>query len=96
MDEGKRKETMTETQTTRDVITPILYRTYGKGKMVDSLADHLAAEIDAWAPDPRLRGTNLDRETMIMRVCWDWMTGGSTAESVAREIDRAVFELNHD
>lgn len=68
-------------QTTRQIITPILKLAYGEGGMVDSLATHLAWKIDAGDFDSR------GREHMVMRVCWDWMTGGSTAEAVARKIE---------
>ena len=69
---------------TFEIVTPILVRTYGRGGMVQGLAKHLAAKIDAQEWDSR------GREYMIMRTCWDWMTGGSTADDVAKRIEAAL------
>jgi hypothetical protein len=74
---------------TRDVIAPILRDTYGKGSMVESLADHLAQKIDAHDGSQRYSGS---REDMVFRTCWDWFSGGSTAEAVAEEIEAALAE----
>lgn len=71
-----------------NVIRPILQRTYGKGSMVESLVEYLAGRIKAY-PDKR-QDAFRSREDAIMHVCWDWMTGGTTAESVAREIEAAL------
>jgi hypothetical protein len=68
------------------VITPILKLTYGKGSMVDAAAADLAQRIAAENYDDR------GREHMVMLRCWDWFTGGSTAESVARKIEAALAE----
>lgn len=74
---------------TREIIAPILRETYGKGRMVDSLADHLAQKIDAW-PDAKPRFGVRNREDMICMTCWDWFSGGTTAESIAKEIETAL------
>lgn len=65
-------------------IAPIIIRTYGNTVMARALAKDLAEKIDARAWDER------GREHMVMMVCWNWMTGGSTAESAAREIEAAL------
>jgi hypothetical protein len=69
-----------------EAIEAIIYKTYGRGAYSESLVKHLAEKIadDAWGS----RG----REHTIMLICWDWMTGGSTAESVARQIELALTE----
>lgn len=69
---------------TRDTIAPILTATYGKGSMVDALADQLAEKIDSRGWD--LRG----REYMIMVTCWNWFAGGDTAAAVADKIEAAI------
>jgi hypothetical protein len=74
---------------TLSVIQPILYATYGKGGMVKALAEHLAEKIDNYAPTL----TDLedeDRERMVMLVCWNWFSGGTTAASVAKKIEAAL------
>ncbi len=72
---------------TSDVIGPILRATYGKGAMADALIGHLAAKLDAGD-----YGRYAGREDMVVAVCWDWMTGGATAEAVAKQIERALTE----
>lgn len=76
--------------TTADVIRPILVETYGDGSMVHSLADHLAEKIDAWPEKIQPNYYASTREDMILRTCWDWMSGGTTAEAVAAEIEDAL------
>lgn len=71
-------------QRTRQIVGPIIVRTYGSGSMVDALTNHLVEKIDAGDFDSR------GREYMIMRVCWDWFSGGGTAENVARKIEEAL------
>lgn len=63
----------------RDVVRPILHATYGRSHMSEALAHEVASQIAAGADEARIR-----------RVCWDWMTGGSTAEAVARDIFAAL------
>lgn len=71
---------------TAKIIRPILIATYGKGDMVQSLADHLVAKIDGYEPvDDRD-----SRERMVTLECWNWMPGGTTAASVARRIEEAL------
>lgn len=78
---------MTTMTPTERIIAPILVDTYGTGGMVGALIAHLAHAIDTYAGEEDERG---GREYMVMRVCWDWMTGGSTADAVAREIEDAL------
>jgi hypothetical protein len=72
---------------TERTIAPILVQTYGDNATTYALALHLAEKIDSYAGEDDDRG---GRERMICGVCWDWMTGGSTAEAVAREIEEAL------
>lgn len=72
---------------TLDVIRPILRATYGEGTMVDALADHLAEKLDAGG-----HGHYASREDMVTSLCWDWMSGGTTAEVVARRIERVLTD----
>jgi hypothetical protein len=71
---------------TREKVAPILHRTYGKGGMVDALADHLATQIDAYPTTPGTRS----RQDIIMLTCWDWFSGGDTANHVAEQIEAVL------
>ena len=62
-----------------DTLRPIIERTYGKSPMAQALADHLAVKIMDYDGD--------DRQRMILMTCWDWFSGGSTAEFVAERIE---------
>lgn len=72
---------------TEDVIRPIILQTYGDNGVTRAMVVHLAERIDNYDGHYDERG---GREHMVMRVCWDWMTGGTTAESVARKIEDAL------
>jgi hypothetical protein len=74
-------------RSTQEMIEPIIYKTYGKSIYAESLVRYLAEQIvtDKW--DSR------GREHKVMLVCWDWMTGGSTAASVAAKIEAALSEV---
>lgn len=72
--------------TTLEIITPILENTYGEGETVTALAEYLSGRIDTFEPSY----PDDTRERMICVTCWDWMTGGSTAASVARRIEAAL------
>lgn len=69
---------------TRQKIEPILRRTYGKTVMVTALVDHLRQRIDEKDWDSR------GREHMVMCVCWDWFSGGTTAANAASKIEAAL------
>lgn len=75
----------TEAWAVHDLIRPILIETYGKSGMVDALIAHLSATIATGKID-RHRG----REYTIMRACWDWFSGGTTATTTARKIEAAL------
>ncbi len=71
---------------TLSIVQPIVVSTYGKGSMVTSLAARLAEKIDAFE-----QHTDRDtRERMIWETCWNWMPGGTTAQSVATKIEAAL------
>jgi hypothetical protein len=75
-----------EAMTTLEIIQPILFKTYGEGDWTKALSVELANRIDNKKEDYR------GRQHMIMMCCWDWMTGGTTAESVAEEIEEALCQ----
>jgi hypothetical protein len=72
---------------TLDIIEPIIVKTYGKGAVSVALAEHLANKIDTF--QSRQFGPET-REDMIRETCWNWMTGGSTAERAAGKIEIAL------
>lgn len=65
-------------------IAPIICATYGDTDYARSLAENLAARIDARKWDSR------GREYMVMLACWDWFSGGTTADNVARRIEAVL------
>ena len=69
----------------RKALRTIVFSTYGKNEMSKGLADRLEKRIPAFDEDPAYRS----REDMIREICWMWFSGGSTAASVAREIEEA-------
>lgn len=80
-------------ENTLATIKPILIKTYGFGSMTLALADHLAKSITNKSITnytPRWEGQGSNREGMIRETCWNWMTGGTTAEHVARDIEAAL------
>jgi hypothetical protein len=79
--------------TTRDLIAPIINETYGAGSYTGALIDHLTTKIDGW-PDPYYKTRT--RGTMIMLICWDWMSGGDTAASVANKIEAVLPPVSDD
>ena len=62
-------------------ITPIITSTYGDNDMSRALIAHLVGKI------PTL---GQSRQHDVMLTCWDWFSGGTTAESVARKIEEAL------
>lgn len=75
---------MSSSQSTVGIVRPIIEWAYGGGSFPQALATNLAEKIDAQNWDSR------GREYMIMRTCWDWMPGGTTAERVAKKIEEAL------
>lgn len=69
-------------------ITAIIEDTYGKAAMPKALAADLIKKLPTWDESDR------DREYEIMLTCWNWFSGGSTAESVARRIEEALQEAS--
>lgn len=64
------------------IVKPIILRTYGDNPMAHALAQHLAERIDDYEGQTR--------ERLIGDVCWNWFAGGSTAETVANKIEKAL------
>lgn len=69
-----------------DLIAPIVQSAYGRGEMSRALLTHLATKIPSYAEG--------DRQRRVMLVCWDFFSGGSTAESVAAKIEGALIALD--
>lgn len=63
-------------------VRPIVLETYGRSGMATALVGHLAERIAAYEGD--------DRERMVRDVCWNWFSGGTTAEGVARRIEASL------
>lgn len=70
--------------TVEERIAPIINATYGTSPMTRDLIFYLVNLVyrDEW--DSR------GREYGIMRICWDWFSGGTTAASTARKIEEAL------
>jgi hypothetical protein len=66
----------------RDLIAPYIENTYGKSHMAAALADELAFRLEDYHKP--------DRTDFIMRICWNWFPGGTTAANVAERIDAAL------
>lgn len=82
---------MSRQQEIFSTIRPILGETYGDGSMVDALAIDLSERIERWNDHPSQPSyEDRTREDMIFQTCWNWFSGGSTAESVAKQIEEAL------
>jgi hypothetical protein len=75
---------------TYTAILPVVQRIYGAGDWTEAMTRELARRLDAKDWDSR------GREYMVMMVCWDWMTGGTTAEHAAKEILVALDARRED
>jgi len=73
---------VTPALSTRAVIGPIIFDTYGDGAMAQALVDWIMRNIEGVEP--------VKRERFLMLACWDWFPGGTTAESVARKLEEAL------
>lgn len=71
------------------IIHPVLAEIYGDGSMVEALAGHLAMRIANW-PNDDANISGRSREDMIMQTCWNWFSGGDTAEIAAQRIEQAL------
>ena len=67
-------------------IESTITKTYGDNGMSRALVAHLAEKIASFEP----RHKRDTRQDMVMRTCWDWFSGGSTAASVADKIETAL------
>ena len=75
--------------TTTERIRPAIHETYGESNFAEALVDHLAQKIDEWDSSEH---TELDfgeatRHDMIRMTCWNWFSGGGTAEIAARRVE---------
>lgn len=67
------------------IIEPIIRQTYGTSPMALALAGHLAEGVEANDFDSR------GREYWLMVRCWDWFSGGTTADHVAQRIEAKLL-----
>lgn len=65
-------------------VTKVIHEVYGRNAMSKVLIENLTEKIVEVAPSQRLNG-------IILRMCWDMMSGGGTAASAA---DKIEAELN--
>jgi hypothetical protein len=74
-------------------ILDALRHVYGKGRMVDALAATVDGKFDGW-----LRGegqaAHHGLEYAVQMECWNWFSGGGTAEIAARRVVAAVQEAS--
>lgn len=75
--------------TAEEIIRPLIYKTYGEGVMAEGLAKTIADDVRERSHDNDY--ANRGREYWIMMRCWDWFTGGTTAASVAEDIEKALI-----
>jgi hypothetical protein len=80
--------------TVLEMIRPIIRRTYGQSEMSSALAERLAGRVAALASDqPSL--VDGERATLVAGICWDWMSGGTTASAVAAQIEAALVKAGY-
>jgi hypothetical protein len=72
-----------------EIIQPIIIDVYGDTAMARALAENLAERVEN--ADWRGLG-DYNREDSIRNICWDWMTGGDTAQYTAERVERALQE----
>ncbi len=77
-----------------EVIRPIITRTYGDTQMSRALALHLSERIagSTWNATPGIERT---RSASIAMICWDWMSGATTATAVANQIEAALVKAGY-
>jgi len=78
--------------TTYEKIAPIIFETYGETEWGRSLAEYLVTKIEAWPNRVQPSYYADTREDMVRLTCWDWFSGGSTAEYVAKKIEAVLNE----
>jgi len=71
-----------------EIIEPLVLEIYGDNVMSRGLVNHLIYLLEGEGKTPLYRWE--EREDRIRLACWDWMTGGSTAEYAARRIETAL------
>jgi hypothetical protein len=89
LDKYAQEEEAMAMSNTASIIAPIVTKTYGDTDMATALVENLAEKIDDW-PRRRKHHSFRDREDMVRMTCWDWFSGGSTAECVAEDIEAAL------
>jgi hypothetical protein len=67
------------------LITPTLTQVYGDSDRTLNMVEYLAGDLQDREAGPT-------RQARICDVCWSWMTGGSTAQSVAVDIEQLLVE----
>lgn len=72
------------------IVRTFITDTYGDNGMSRALVVALGERIDKFDDE----GGRYHREDMIRNVCWDWMTGGTTAQYVAEKIESALKDAS--
>lgn len=75
--------------TTLEIVQSVLEPIYGSGSFPQAGYQHIAKKVDAW-PNCKPSYHARDREQMILHTCWDFFTGGGTAEIAARRLEEAL------
>jgi hypothetical protein len=73
-----------------------LRHVYGKGQMVEALAETIDSKWSGWlAGDGNARHDD-GIEYAVQMECWNWFSGGGTAEIAAKRIIAAVAAASPD
>lgn len=75
---------------TYEKILPIVTEIYGDGIMAEGLAKQLAEKVEDFDPSEFDYHGDEQREDMIRLTCWNWFSGGGTAEIAAERIEEAL------
>lgn len=75
--------------TIEKIIQPIVFETYGESAMSRAFITDLASKIETFSP---YQSRYSSREGMIFQICWNWFSGGTTAENIAKRIETALLD----
>lgn len=74
----------------KDQILDVLESIYGKSYLCPVLAEELAKKVPEWQKEEREGKARRDCKEEIRIRCWDYFSGGDTAEVAARRILEAI------
>lgn len=66
-------------------VAPVIAEVYGNSEMAKALSEYLTDQIYKAETKPT-DALNQD----ILRICWDWMTGGGAATAAADKIIKSL------